>query len=53
MKVVFVPSKVHQGHYVHINGESTGIVVNYYAYQTIDSYQQYIDEQINNKIATQ
>ena len=36
--VEFKPSNVHQGHYVYINGKSTGIVVNLYAYETIEEY---------------
>jgi hypothetical protein len=40
------PSNVHQGHYVYIDNISTGIVVNLYAYETIDDYKKYVDEQI-------
>lgn len=46
--VTFRPSNVHQGHYVHINGESTPIVVNLFAYQTIDEYKTKVDKQIEN-----
>lgn len=44
--VTLRPSNVHQGHYVYINGESTPIVVNLYAYQTIDEYKTKVDKQI-------
>jgi hypothetical protein len=44
--VTFKPSNVHQGHYVYINGESTGIFVNLFAYQTIDEYKTQKDKQI-------
>lgn len=40
MIVEFKPSNVHQGHYVYINDIDTGMVVNYYAYQTIESYKE-------------
>lgn len=43
---VFKPSNVHQGHYVYINGEQTGIVVNLFAYQTIEDYRVKVDESI-------
>lgn len=46
MTVEFIPSMIHQGHYVEINGEFTGIIVNYYAYQTIEEYKKQVDEQI-------
>ena len=46
--ITFIPSNVHQGHYVYIDGESTGIVVNLFAYKTIDDYKQQIDNKINN-----
>lgn len=45
-KVIFKPSNVHQGHYVYVNGESTGIVVNLFAYQTIEEYKIKVDKQI-------
>ena len=45
--VIFKPSNVHQGHYVYINGENTGIVVNLFAYKTIDDYKQQVDNKIN------
>jgi hypothetical protein len=44
--VVFKPSNVHQGHYVYINGEDTGIVVNLFAYKTIKEYKVKVDESI-------
>ena len=44
--VEFKPSNVHQGHYVYINGKSTGIVVNLYAYETIEEYKTKVDEEI-------
>ena len=37
-KIEFKPSNVHQGHYVFINGESADMVVNLFAYNTIDNY---------------
>jgi len=49
-KVVFKPSNVHQGHYVYIDGKSTGIVVNLYAYETIEEYKVQVDEKIKQKI---
>lgn len=48
MKVTFIPSNVHEGHYIHINGESTDIVVNLYAYKTIEEYKKQVDEKIEN-----
>ena len=45
--VTFKPSNVHQGHYVYINGENIGIVVNLFAYKTIDDYKQQVDNKIN------
>jgi len=47
VSVEFKPSYVHQGHYVEIDGEFTGIVVNLYAYETIDEYKKQVDEKIN------
>ena len=44
--VIFKPSEVHQGHYVYIDNESTGIVVNLFAYETIPEYKKKVDEQI-------
>jgi predicted nucleotide-binding protein (sugar kinase/HSP70/actin superfamily) len=46
--IIFKPSQVHQGHYVYINDESTDIVVNLFAYKTIDEYKKQIDEKIEN-----
>lgn len=46
--VVFESSNVHQGHYVVINGEFTGIVVNKYAYDTIEEYKKEVDLKIKN-----
>jgi hypothetical protein len=48
MTVEFIPSNVHEGHYVKINGEFTGIVVNLYCYQTNDEYKKQVEEQIEN-----
>lgn len=48
--IIFKPSNIHQGHYVYINGESTGIVVNYYAYQMIKEYKNKVDKQIEEFI---
>jgi len=48
MSIIFKPSHVHQGHYVEINGVLTDIVVNLYAYETIDEYKKQVDEQIKN-----
>jgi len=45
-KIIFEPSNVHQGHYVIIDGEHTGIVVNLFCYKTITEYKNQIDEQI-------
>ena len=45
--VTFIHSNVHQGHYVYINVEYTGIVVNLFAYQTILEYKNEIDKKIN------
>lgn len=50
MGVVFKPSDVHQGHYVYIDDEYTGIVVNLFAYNTIDEYKNKLDEQISSFI---
>ena len=50
MKVTFKPSNVHQGHYVYINGVSTDIVVNLFAYKTISEYRDKVDEQIKKAI---
>ena len=44
--IVFKPSCVHQGHYVYINGESTGIIVNLFAYETIEEYKIKVDKEI-------
>lgn len=44
--ITFIPSNVHDGHYVEINGESTGIVVNLFAYQTIEDYKKEVDKKI-------
>jgi hypothetical protein len=46
--IIFKPSQVHQGHYVYINDESTDIVVNLFAYETIDEYRKQVDEKIEN-----
>lgn len=45
-EILFKHSDVHQGHYVYINGQSTDIVVNYHAYQTIQEYKNKVDKQI-------
>jgi hypothetical protein len=44
--IIFKPSQVHQGHYVYINGESTDIVVNLFAYKNIAKYKKKIDKEI-------
>jgi hypothetical protein len=46
MKVEFIPSNVHQGHYIVIDGETTGIVVNLFAYKTIEDYKKRVDKKI-------
>ena len=48
-KITFVPSNVHQGHYVYIDGKPTDIVVNLFAYKTIDEYKNQVDEKIKLK----
>ena len=48
--VVLKPSNVHQGHYVYVDGEETGIVVNLFAYKTIKEYKVKIDEEIKKSI---
>ena len=50
MKVVFEPSNAHQGHYVIINGETSGIIVNLYAYETIEEYKNEVDNKIEEYI---
>jgi len=45
--ITFKPSNVHQGHYVYINGEDTGIGINLYAYETIESYKHETNKKIN------
>lgn len=45
--ITFLPSNVHQGHYVYINSEPTDIVVNLYAYETIEKYKKEVNEKIN------
>ena len=42
-KITFKPSNVHQGHYVYINNEETGLVINLFAYNTINDYKKKID----------
>jgi hypothetical protein len=44
--IIFKPSEVHQGHYVYIDDESTGIVVNLFAYETIPEYKKKVDNEI-------
>jgi hypothetical protein len=44
--IVFEPSNVHQGHYVILNGEDTGIVVNLYCYKINEDYKKEIDNKI-------
>jgi hypothetical protein len=53
MKVTFKPSDVHQGHYVYINGVSTDIVVNLFAYETISEYKDKVDEEIKKVVDEQ
>lgn len=50
MEVIFKPSNVHQGYYVIIDNESTGIIVNMYAYETIDEYKAEVDKKIEEYI---
>jgi hypothetical protein len=50
--VVFEPSNVHQGHYVIINGEDTGIVVNLYCYKINEDYKKEVDNKIKQYIKT-
>ena len=45
-KVTLKESDVHQGHYVMINCEFTGKVINLYAYHTIEEYKQKVDKEI-------
>lgn len=49
-RVIFKPSYVHQGHYVYIDGKNTGIVVNLFAYETIEEYKVHVDEKIKQEI---
>jgi hypothetical protein len=49
-KVVFKPSNVHQGHYVEVNGESTDLVINLFAYKTIEEYKVKVDKKIEKII---
>lgn len=46
--IEFKSSNVHQGHYVYINGQETGIVVNLFAYDTIEEYKNQVDIKIKN-----
>ena len=50
MSIIFKASDVHQGHYVIVDGEFTGIVVNLYAYQTNDEYKECVDKQIKEYV---
>ena len=50
--VVFEPSNVHQGHYVIINDEFTGILVNYYYYTINEDYKKNVDNKIEQYIKT-
>ena len=52
-KIVFKPSSVHEGHYVYIDGKSTGIVVNLFAYETIEEYKVQVDEKIKQTIKSE
>jgi len=45
--VIFKPSNVHQGHYVYIDGKDTGMVINLFAYETIEEYKIETDLKIN------
>ena len=51
--VVFKPSNVHQGHYVYVNGVSTDIVFNLFAYETISEYKDKVDEKIKKVLNEQ
>lgn len=44
--ISFEPSYVCAGHYLHINGKYTGIVVNLHAYNKISEYKDEVDKQI-------
>lgn len=46
MIIEFKPSYVHQGHYIYIDGKSTDIVVNLFAYKTIVDYKTQVDNKI-------
>lgn len=48
--VIFEPSNVHQAHYVIVNGEDSGIIVNLYAYRKIEEYKNEVDNKINEYI---
>ena len=52
-KITFKPSNAHDGHYVYLNGESTGIVVNYHAYTNPNcaDYKRYVDEKIKKLVS--
>jgi hypothetical protein len=41
--ITFKASNVHEGHYVYVNGINTGIVVNLFAYETVEEYKQKVD----------
>lgn len=46
--ITFEPSNVHQGHYVLINGEECGMVINLFAYKNplCQDYKKEIDNKI-------
>lgn len=44
--VIFEPSNTHQGHYIVIDNESTGMVINLYFYKINADYKKEIDEKI-------
>lgn len=46
--ITFKPSNVHQGHYVYIDGKETDIIVNLFAYETIEEYKIQVDTKIKN-----
>jgi hypothetical protein len=45
-KVIFKASKIHQGYYVIVDGEFSGIIVNLYFYKINKDYQKEIDDKI-------
>ena len=46
-KISFKPSEVHQGHYVYIDDEEAGLVINLHAYETLKDYRKITDQKIS------